>query len=167
VRIQEGRGSLLKSNRTTILHTGPLRVPHAHSYASPNELLPLSSEPFTSRERRMIKVIYCFRRRPDMDDAAFNEYWQHVHGPIGAQIPGLRRLVQSRALRIPGDSRAPDFDGVVELWFDDEAALLRARSSPEWMRSGLDEPNFLDPESTAYLAAVERTIELPGDSKQG
>ena len=106
----------------------------------------------------MVKLIYCFRRRQGMDDAAFNDYWEKVHAPIGAQIPGLKGFVQSRALHIPGDARRPDFDGVVELWFDDIAALLRARSSKEWLRSGLDEANFVDPESTAYLVTEERTI---------
>jgi uncharacterized protein (TIGR02118 family) len=106
----------------------------------------------------MIKVIYCFRRRSGMDDAAFEHYWHHVHGPIGARIPGLRRLVQSRALRIPGDSRPPAFDGVAELWFDNVDSLQRARASAEWQESGLDEANFIDPQSTAYLVTEERTI---------
>jgi EthD domain len=41
-------------------------------------------------------------------------------------------LVQSHRITIPGDTPAPDYDGVAELWFDDEAALLTARLSPEW-----------------------------------
>ena len=111
----------------------------------------------------MIKLIYCFRRRAGMSDEAFDAYWRQVHGPIAVRIPGLRRLVQSHALRIPGDARPPDFDGVAELWFDDVDALLRARGSEEWRLSGLDEPNFLDPVSTAYLVTEERTVfEAPG-----
>jgi uncharacterized protein (TIGR02118 family) len=106
----------------------------------------------------VIKLIYCFRKRRDLSEAEFDAYWRDVHGPIAARIPGLRRLVQSRALRIPGDARAPDYDGVAELWFDDAEALLRARASPEWRASGLDEPNFLDPASAAYLVTEERTI---------
>jgi hypothetical protein len=61
-------------------------------------------------------------------------------------------------VRVAGDARQPDFDGIVELWFDDERALLRARASDEWKRSGLDEANFLDPRSTAYVVTEERTI---------
>ncbi len=106
----------------------------------------------------MIKLIYCFQRRAGMTEAEFDAYWGRVHGPIAARIPGLRRLVQSRALRVAGDARPPDFDGVAELWFDDVAALLRARTSEEWRLSGLDEPNFLDPASTAYLVTEERTV---------
>jgi uncharacterized protein (TIGR02118 family) len=109
----------------------------------------------------MIKLIYCFRKRPGMSDADFDVYWRDVHGPIAARIPGLRRLVQSRALNVPGDVRRPDYDGVAELWFDDVDTLLEARASEEWKRSGLDEANFLDPASAAYLVTEERVIPLP------
>jgi uncharacterized protein (TIGR02118 family) len=44
----------------------------------------------------MIKLVYCFRKRAGMTDAEFDSYWRDVHGPLGARIPGLRRLVQSR-----------------------------------------------------------------------
>jgi len=106
----------------------------------------------------MVKLIYCFRRRADLSAAEFDAYWAGVHGPLGAQIPGLRRLVQSRALDVPGDARPPAYDGVAELWFDDVDALLRARKSAAWRRSGLDEANFIDPASTAYLVTEERTV---------
>ena len=106
----------------------------------------------------MVKLIYCFRRRAGMTGAEFDAYWRDVHGPIGARIPGLRRLVQSRALHIAGDSRQADFDGLAELWFDDIESLRRARGSEEWRLASLDEPNFLDPASTAYLVSEERTL---------
>jgi uncharacterized protein (TIGR02118 family) len=106
----------------------------------------------------MIKLSYLFRRRPGMTDDDFDRYWSTVHGPIGARIPGLRRLVQSRAIHIPGDVRGPDFDGVAELWFDDVESLLRARSTEEWRAAGMDEVNFLDPTSTTYLVSTERVI---------
>ncbi len=37
----------------------------------------------------MIKLVYCFRRRPDLSVEEFSEYWQNVHGPVGARIPGV------------------------------------------------------------------------------
>jgi uncharacterized protein (TIGR02118 family) len=93
-----------------------------------------------------------------MSDQDFDNYWRDVHGHIGARIPGLRRLVQSRAVRIPADARQPDFDGVAELWFEDEAALVRARASQEWQQSTQDEANFLDRSSTRYAVTEERTL---------
>lgn len=110
----------------------------------------------------MIKVVYCFCRRPDLSPAEFSRYWRDVHGPIGARIPGLRRLVQSLAIHDPRDGRAPGFDGMAELWFDDFDALLRARSSAEWQASTSDEHHFIDHSRTAYFVAEERRIETSG-----
>ena len=106
----------------------------------------------------MIKVVYGFRKRHGISDEEFDRYWRDVHGQIGVRIPGLRRLVQSRALRLSDDVRQPDFDGVAELWFEDEAALARARASEEWRQSTRDEANFLDPSSTHYAVTEERTL---------
>jgi uncharacterized protein (TIGR02118 family) len=112
----------------------------------------------TDEYRIVIKVVYCFRKRAGISDEEFDRYWRDVHGQIGVRIPGLRRLVQSRAVRLPDDARQPDFDGVAELWFEDEAALARARASEEWKQSTQDEATFLDPSSTRYAVTEERTL---------
>src|SRR5262245_7733206 len=68
-------------------------------------------------EARMIKLVYCFTRKPHMSQADFSRYWGEVHGPIGLRIPGVRRLVQSVALHDSRDTQPPSFDGMAELWF--------------------------------------------------
>ncbi len=105
----------------------------------------------------MIKLVYCVTRKPDLSEAEFSSYWEHVHGPIGRRIPGLRRLVQSHAVQEPSDV-APDFDGMAELWFDDIEALQVARRSAEWQASTADEANFIDSTRTALFLTVEREI---------
>jgi uncharacterized protein (TIGR02118 family) len=110
----------------------------------------------------VLKLVYCFSRRSDLTPEAFLRYWRDVHGPIGARIPGLRRLVQSRALGIPGDAHAPAFDGMAELWFDDVASLLAARQSQEWQASSADEGNFIDHKRVAYFVSEEHEVPLPG-----
>ncbi len=110
----------------------------------------------------MIKLVYCLTRRADLTPEAFDRYWRDVHGPLGARIPGLRRLVQSRAVSVPGDARAPGYDGLAELWFDDAAALLAARQSPEWQAATADEANFIDPRRVAYFVSEEREIPPAG-----
>jgi uncharacterized protein (TIGR02118 family) len=80
------------------------------------------------------------------------------HGPIGARIPYLRRLVQSHRRVVAGDKYQPDYDGMAELWFDDEDALLAARESAEWKASREDEANFIDPSKIAYFVSTEHTI---------
>lgn len=109
----------------------------------------------------MIKVVYCFKKKAQLSEAEFQDYWRNIHGPIGAGIPGVRRLVQSRALRVPGDARAADFDGMAELWFDNIEALLAARQTPEWQQSSEDEQNFIDHSQVAYFVTEEHEITIP------
>lgn len=105
----------------------------------------------------MIKLVYCITKLPTLGHSEFSEYWRDVHGPIGMKIPGLRKLVQSVAVRRDGDPD-PDFDGMAELWFDDWEALARARQSAEWQASTADEVNFVDSSRTAYFVTEERQI---------
>ena len=105
-----------------------------------------------------MKLVYCIRRKPTLSRDAFIRYWAEVHGPIGARIPGLRRLVQSYALPPPGDDPTAAFDGMAELWFDNLAAVLEARQSPEWAASTADEANFVAPTGSVYFLSEERQI---------
>jgi uncharacterized protein (TIGR02118 family) len=106
----------------------------------------------------MIKVVYCITKKRGLNDEDFFRYWKTVHGPIGARIPGLRKLVQSHCLRLSGDKRRADYDGMAELWFDDVNALLAARKSPEWKASTEDEDNFIDHNKVAYFISEEHVI---------
>ena len=71
-----------------------------------------------------------------------------------------RKLVQSHVVRPEHQSRSHDFDGMAELWFDDHAALLKARRSPEWKASTDDEENFIDHHRVAYFVTEEHEIPL-------
>ena len=105
----------------------------------------------------MIKLVYCITKKPELSQQEFSRYWKEVHGPLGARIPGLRKLVQSHVLPVDG-MRPPDFDGMAELWFDDLESLLEARSSPEWAASTADEDNFVDRWGVALLVTEEYQI---------
>jgi uncharacterized protein (TIGR02118 family) len=106
----------------------------------------------------MIKLVYCINKKSSFTDEEFFRYWENVHGPIGARIPRLRKLVQSHRLTVPGDRHPPDYDGIAELWFDDMEALLAARQSAEWKASTEDEANFIDHNKVAYFVSYERVI---------
>jgi uncharacterized protein (TIGR02118 family) len=106
----------------------------------------------------MIKLVYCITKKAGLSDQEFFDYWKDVHGPIGARIPGLRKLVQSRRLKVPGDPYQPDYDGMAELWFDDMEALLAARQSAEWKASTEDEKYFIDHSKVAYFVSEEHVI---------
>jgi uncharacterized protein (TIGR02118 family) len=106
----------------------------------------------------MIKVVYCITRKKGMTSEEFRNYWRNVHAQIGAAIPGIRKFVQSHTIQIEGDKYFPDFDGMVELWFDNEQAFLTARNSTEWQRSSADEENFIDDKRVAYFVTEEHEI---------
>src|SRR5215471_19411917 len=103
----------------------------------------------------MVKLAYCITKRADLTNEEFFRYWKDVHGPIGARIPGVRKMLQSRRITVPGDRHRGDYDGMVELWFDGADALLAARQSPEWKVSSDDEANFIDHTRVAYLVTEE------------
>jgi|SRR5580698_11366706 uncharacterized protein (TIGR02118 family) len=106
----------------------------------------------------MIKLVYCISKKASLTDEEFFRYWRNVHGPIGARIPRLRKLVQSHRVTIVGDAHQPAYDGMAELWFDDMEALLAARRSPEWKASTEDEANFIDSGKVAYFVSEERIV---------
>lgn len=85
---------------------------------------------------------------------------------LSAHVFQVRRLVQSR-VEVPGDARSPNFDGMAELWFDDIAALLAARKTPEWRASGEDENNFIDHSRVAYFVSEEHIIAIRDCSVKG
>jgi uncharacterized protein (TIGR02118 family) len=106
----------------------------------------------------MVKLVYCITKKTGLLDEEFFHYWKNIHGPIGARIPRLRRLVQSHRIAVAGDTRQPDYDGVAELWFDDIESLLEARQSPEWKASSEDEKNFIDHNKVAYVVSEEHIV---------
>jgi uncharacterized protein (TIGR02118 family) len=106
----------------------------------------------------MVKLVYCITKKKTLTDDEFFDYWKNIHGPIGARIPRLRRLVQSRRLAIPGAGLRADYDGVAELWFETIEDLLAARQSPEWKASSEDEVNFIDHSKVALFVSEEHSI---------
>lgn len=109
----------------------------------------------------MIKLVYCITKKTGLSDAEFTRYWRDVHGPIGARLPGLRRLVQSHVAPGSAAIRPPDYDGLAELWFDDLESLDAARRTLEWRLSTEDEARFIDPSRVAILITEEHEVEIP------
>jgi uncharacterized protein (TIGR02118 family) len=106
----------------------------------------------------MVKGVFAMLRRPGLTIAEFSDHWHDVHGPLVAELPGIRRYVQVHGMPESYTIKeilAPTHDGFSELWFDDYAALRSAMASPEWAaiaESG--ERLFAKP--VAYVPARER-----------
>jgi uncharacterized protein (TIGR02118 family) len=90
----------------------------------------------------MVKIIFVGARMPGLTLAQFFDHWRNVHGPIVAELPGLRRYVQNHVLPESYALRGTTHDGWAELWFDDLAALRRAQASPAWAAAGEDGLSF-------------------------
>jgi len=118
----------------------------------------------------MIKFVMCLTRHPDMSRADFKDYWMNKHGPFfmeNADAMGAKKYVQSHTLDTPlnaglRESRGmlPDYDGVAEVWFESEEALMAGMSSPEGQKLGAllleDEKNFIDhSKSSAFIVEEE------------
>ena len=121
----------------------------------------------------MIKLAYCLRRRPEIDREAFQEYWRTTHAPLvraAAEVLGVRRYVQchtvstalDEALATSRGCTVEAFDGIAELWWDDEAALMAGSSSPEGQAAGVillkDEANFIDFTRSAIFFVRENVV---------
>lgn len=108
----------------------------------------------------MLKLNFCMRKRPDRTLDQFSNYWREQHGPyaMGGRTTrlGMRRYVQNHLVvtplaeplaRLVEPAMAP-YEGICQLWFDGEDAVVRTRSSADGAAATQDlvsdERNFLD-----------------------
>ena len=114
----------------------------------------------------MIKFVMCLTRHPDMSREEFKDYWMNQHGPFfmsNADAMGAKKYVQSHTLDTPlneglrtSRGMLPEFDGVAEVWFESEEALIEGMSSPEGQKLSAilleDEKKFIDhSKSSAFI----------------
>lgn len=106
-----------------------------------------------------VKSIGFARRKPGMAVDDFQRYWREVHGPLGAQSPFVRRLVQSHTRRsIYEAGRTPAWDGAAIAWFDSTDAIRAWTASEDFARLLADEPNFLAPGRPPFILTREHII---------
>ena len=105
----------------------------------------------------MVKAVFMVSRKPGLTVGEFQQHWYEVHGPLVAQVPGLRRYVQNHA--VPSayglQNRPMTHDGFSELWFDDLAAFQQAAATSEWQAVRADSQSLFA-EPIALVIARER-----------
>jgi uncharacterized protein (TIGR02118 family) len=74
----------------------------------------------------MHRVVIYLKRRANLLQPVFFDWWLGQHRTLAEQLPGLRRYTIS----IAADTQEGPFDGMAELWFDDLAAADAAFASP-------------------------------------
>ncbi|MCA9195592.1 MAG: EthD domain-containing protein [Planctomycetales bacterium] len=120
----------------------------------------------------MIKFVMCLTRHPDLSRDEFKTYWLDKHGPFfmkNADVLGAIRYVQSHTLDSPLNNglrksrgMLAEFDGVAEVWFDSEEALIEGMNSTEGQRlAGAlleDESKFIDHSKSAAFIVEEHEL---------
>jgi uncharacterized protein (TIGR02118 family) len=106
-----------------------------------------------------VKSVEFVTRKAGLEVETFQRYWREVHGPIAAQIPMIRRYVQSHT-RLSGydRGRTPAYDGVAITWFDDTQAMRASAATAQYARVRTDEPNFLASGDPPFIITREHVI---------
>ena len=106
-----------------------------------------------------VKNVEFITRKPSLAVDDFQRYWREVHGPIAAQIPVIRRYVQSHTRPSAYErGRAPAYDGVAIKWFDDTQAMRASAATAEYVRTRADEPSFIAPGDPPFIITTEHVI---------
>ncbi|MBN8945126.1 MAG: EthD family reductase [Rhizobiales bacterium] len=96
----------------------------------------------------MIVRMGLLTRRPDLSEDQFRRHWREVHGPLAADLPGLRayqqnHIVDRRQLAIDHARGTWAIDGISELWFDDAETMRGAIASDAYRPIVEDSAHFL------------------------
>lgn len=104
----------------------------------------------------MLKQLSIFRRREDLSQETFRNYWGNRHPEVVTRLPGIRRYVQNH---VTGVLRgAPAWDGIAEVWFDDIESMRANVSSPVLADIRADEANFIAAGSMVSIVTSEHVF---------
>ena len=104
----------------------------------------------------MIAAISMMKRRPDLTLAQFRKHWLDPHGVMTAELPRVRRYLQSHCIEHPATNelaRTLGIDGFPELWFDSIEDRRVAYTSPRIAECNID--------SELFVGAVCRLVTEP------
>lgn len=105
----------------------------------------------------MLKVIMLLARHEDLGQEAFARRLREAHLPLVAALPGLRRLTAGEVLPPPAGP-AVAWDAMLELWFDDLAAVEAAFTTPEAQAVTTDAPEFQDMAAYRQFVVQEAAV---------
>ena len=121
----------------------------------------------------MIKLVYVIRKRADISEKDFHEYWLKTHGPLVrgfAKSMRAKKYVQSHAvhedagkqIRTTRPKMTETYDGITEVWWDsleDFSGGGAVQDSAEAARALLeDESKFIDFERSSIFLTEEHEI---------
>jgi uncharacterized protein (TIGR02118 family) len=104
----------------------------------------------------MFHVVFLCKKRDDMTQAAFTDYWINLHTPLTAKTPGLVGYRCYPSIGHP--DKQPPFDAVAVCSFTDRAAYDAAMAGPEFQAALADAVHFQNTEETVAFWATEHII---------
>lgn len=103
----------------------------------------------------MIKMIASVRKRKDLTREEFIQRWVCEHTRLSSVL-GMKGYRINVALSPQPLGNHPPYDGTAEIWWEDEASMLAALSSPEGVLAGQDTERFC--ESLEFVYTEEFVI---------
>lgn len=112
----------------------------------------------------MLKLMACLRRKSEMSEEAFQEYWKDTHGPLVKSVTEfsryIRKYIQSHTLPDPASffppQTTPAYDGIAELWFESMSDMQKAFAEPRYMEIiRPDEQKFIDLPNSVFFVVDE------------
>jgi len=116
----------------------------------------------------MIKIISMWKRNPNLTEDQCEGHYLSKHTELAvkalADAPGFIRYIQNKIIsqtnidfNDTNTSRqvGPEYDRIVELYFDDRESFEKAMARPEMAACLNDHPNFMNVNTAKSLVTLE------------
>jgi EthD domain len=142
--------------------------------ASPRRVVPgVNESRFQYSEmKKMVKIVFCLRRLPQLTPNEFQRYWREVHALLVRKHQKTLRIVRyvqfhsdfgslTEKLRAFRNSPEP-YDGVAEIWYENREALETLGRDPDARAASRelleDEKRFVDLSRSPIWLGNEKVI---------
>jgi hypothetical protein len=120
----------------------------------------------------MIKLVYVIRKRADVSDQHFHEYWLKKHGPLVrsfAKAMHAKKYVQSHTIEEEAGRNfrasrkmTETYDGITEVWWDSLEDIGGDPQNAQRLEAGRalleDESTFIDFARSSIFLTEEHEI---------
>jgi uncharacterized protein (TIGR02118 family) len=90
-------------------------------------------------DEKMIKMIALYKHPENKEE--FDKYYNEVHAPLTAKIPGLRKMEVTKVIGSPMGGEGKYYL-MCEMYYDDMESFKAAMRTPEAKASGKDAMSF-------------------------
>lgn len=105
----------------------------------------------------VLKFAIVLSKRADFSEEKFQQFFREVHRPLALKIPGLLRHV----VNFPAADETrkhPQWDAIVELYFEGREAMEAGWCSPEGIAATKDLREFADLQRSSWsIVEIEET----------